>query len=110
MSTATSSFVDLGPFEALPDGRAQLREANGRKLLLCRVGEQVYAVANRCTHAAWPLDGGRLAGCELVCELHGARFDVRDGGVRAGPASKPLDCFAVRIEAGHVWVAARSSG
>ena len=104
MRPAAGSLVDLGPVEALPDGRAELREANGRKLLLCRIGEQVYAVANRCTHAAWPLDGGAVVGCELVCELHGARFDVRDGSVTAPPASRWLQTFEVRICAGRIEV------
>lgn len=97
-------YVDVGDAALLSDGAVTSLEVGGRRILLCRADGRVYAVANRCTHAAWPLDAAPLVGCELVCELHGARFDVRDGSVTAPPASRWLQTFEVRICAGRIEV------
>jgi len=69
-----------------------------RKALLCNVGGAFYAVAERCSHAAFSLVEGRLEGPHLECPLHGALFDVRDGSPVRRPASKPLATYSVRIE------------
>jgi nitrite reductase/ring-hydroxylating ferredoxin subunit len=81
----------------LPVGHTRRLEAEGRELLLCHTPEGFFAVADRCTHMAFSLSGGRLEGCLLECPLHGARFDVRDGSVRARPAHRPLATFPVRV-------------
>ncbi len=73
-------------------------------LLVCRVRDDYYAVSNRCTHAAWPLAGEPLEGFELVCTLHGARFDVRDGCPTGGPASRALDRFPIELRDDGLYV------
>ena len=79
-------------------------QAAGRPLALACTPEGVFAVQDLCTHADTPLSQGRLRGCRLVCPLHGASFDVRDGRVLAGPASAPLPTYPVRIQSGRVEV------
>jgi nitrite reductase/ring-hydroxylating ferredoxin subunit len=79
-------------------------EAGGRRLVLCRTREGLFALEDRCTHAETPMSEGRLRGCRLVCPLHGAAFDVRDGRVLGGPATRPLTCFPLRVVEGRVEV------
>ena len=50
---------------------------------------------------------GRLRGCRLICPLHGASVDVRDGTVLGAPAVAPLKTHALRIVDGQVEVALR---
>ena len=78
--------------------------AAGRSLALACTPEGIFAVEDLCTHAETPLSHGRLRGCRLVCPLHGASFDVRDGRVLGGPASAPLPTFPARIQSGQVEV------
>ena len=47
----------------------------------------------------------RLRGTRLICPLHGASFDARDGRVLAPPATAPLCQHAVRISDGVIEVA-----
>lgn len=69
-----------------------------RKALLCNVDGVFYAVAERCSHAAFSLTEGRLEGAHLECPLHGALFDVRDGSPVRRPASKPLATYPVAVD------------
>lgn len=97
-------FFDLCAEGDLPAGQATAFQANGRELLLCNAGGEVFAIASRCSHAAWDLAGSEIAGGEIVCALHGARFDLRTGEATARPASKPLQTFAVRRRHGRIEV------
>jgi nitrite reductase/ring-hydroxylating ferredoxin subunit len=89
---------------ALRDGQMIAREVSGMSVLVCRVDGQYYAVANECSHARQRLDYGKLKGHEVVCPLHGARFDVRSGQCRAAPATQPIRTFPVTLQGGKVHI------
>jgi len=82
----------------------------GRAILVCHVREGWHALDDACTHAAAPLHEGWLRGCRLVCPLHGAAFDVRDGRVLGPPASKSVTTHRVRIAGDRVEVALAEPG
>ncbi|GMU70211.1 MAG: hypothetical protein AMXMBFR37_25430 [Steroidobacteraceae bacterium] len=89
----------------LPAGRMRACTIGGREVLVCHTKEGLRALDNICTHAYARLDEGRLRGHKLVCPLHGAVFDTRDGRVLKGPATEPLPVHHVRVEAGTIEVA-----
>ena len=94
----------IGPLGELSPGSVTPVQAAGRSLAVACTRDGIFAVEDLCTHAATPLSEGRLRGCRLVCPLHGAAFDVRDGRVLGGPAREPLPTFPTRVEAGMVEV------
>lgn len=71
-------------------------------LVVCNTKEGVFVVQNLCSHAMATLHDGRLRGCRLICPLHGASFDVRDGSVKGAPAFAPIRSFPARIVDGNV--------
>lgn len=81
----------------VPEGKMHALTVDGRELLICRTKEGVYALDNICTHAYARLNEGRLRGSRLICPLHGAAFDVRDGRVLGAPATRPLATHVVNI-------------
>lgn len=87
---------------ALRDGQMLPMRVDGEEVLVCRVEGQFYALANRCSHASQALHTGRLKGYELVCPLHGARFDVRDGRCLKAPAREGVKAYRVWVEGGKV--------
>jgi nitrite reductase/ring-hydroxylating ferredoxin subunit len=88
----------------LPDGGA-LRVDTDPPVALFRVGEQVYATADSCTHEEWSLgEEGEVDGFEVTCSLHLARFDIRTGRPLCLPATRALRTYAVLIEDGDVYV------
>ena len=99
-----ADFVDVASVDDLPDKGFIVRDAGGTSVVVARVKGDVYAVENRCSHAFQTFDGGRLRGIRLMCPLHGACFDMRDGRVLGAPASMPIRAFPVRIDDGRVLV------
>ena len=91
-------------FVAVPDlacGALRAVEVAGRKLVLCRAEDGIYALENRCPHAFVPLDAGRLQGFVLECPVHGGMLDVRDGSPCAAPIRRAVQTFAVHpVEGG----------
>lgn len=73
-------------------------------LAICRVKDEWFAFENNCTHEDFPLTEGAVDGTEIECALHGARFCLRTGAIRAVPATCPIRVFPVRVKGGAVVV------
>jgi len=89
----------------VPLGSMRTCVLGGREIVICHTGEGVFALDNICTHAHARLCEGRLRATRLVCPLHGASFDIRDGRVLGPPAEVALPTHALRIVAGVIEVA-----
>lgn len=108
-----TDFQRLVAAAELPEGSMRCFDVGGTSILLCHTREGYFAVDNICTHAYAQLHEGRLRGCRVICPLHGASFDVRDGRVLGQPASRPLRAYPVRIHDEHIEIqapAASSAG
>ncbi len=99
------TFHPTFPLAGLAEGAMRCVTVAGREVLVCRTKEGVFALDNVCTHAFARMNEGRLRGVRLICPLHGASFDVRDGRVLGAPASQPLPRHEIRIIDGIVEVA-----
>jgi 3-phenylpropionate/trans-cinnamate dioxygenase ferredoxin subunit len=109
---ADTEFVRVAAVKDLPPGRMRSCRIAGRDLVLCATregGYQVFALDNICTHALARMSEGRLKGARVICPMHGAAFDVRDGSVCNGPATQPLVTHRVRIVEGMIEVALNPS-
>jgi len=94
----------------LPQGRMRCVIVAGREVLICHTREGIFALDNICTHAFARMDEGRLRGVRLICPLHGASFDARDGRVLGPPASRPLARYPVRVVESTIEVALEAAG
>jgi nitrite reductase/ring-hydroxylating ferredoxin subunit len=81
----------------VPEGTMHVAVIGEREIVVCRTKHGIYAVDNICTHAYARLNEGRLRGARLICPLHGASFDVRDGRVLGAPATTPLLAHTVNL-------------
>jgi len=100
-----SVFVPLMSLAEIPTGTMQTRILEGREIVICHTREGLFALDNICTHAHARMCEGRLRATRLVCPLHGASFDVRDGRVLGPPATLPLATHQVRVVEGMIEVA-----
>ena len=65
----------------IPDGEAIRVEGGPYGICLARIGDGVYALADRCSHQEWPLSDGEVEkfGCSIECTKHGSTFSLKDG-------------------------------
>jgi nitrite reductase/ring-hydroxylating ferredoxin subunit len=105
----SGEYVAALPLGELAPGRMCAVEIGGRDVLLCHTKEGVAAFDNVCSHAQARMSEGRLRGTRLICPLHGASFDARDGRVLTLPATAPLCRHAVRITDGMIEIALSAS-
>jgi nitrite reductase/ring-hydroxylating ferredoxin subunit len=98
-------FAALMKLAELPLGSMRAVTVGVREILVCHTREGVFALDNICTHAHARLCEGRLRATRLVCPLHGASFDIRDGRVLGPPATLALPTYPVRIVADAIEVA-----
>jgi 3-phenylpropionate/trans-cinnamate dioxygenase ferredoxin subunit len=73
------TFTKAATTSELPDGAKKKVILGGAEIMLARVGEAYYALANRCPHMGGDLSAGKLEGTVITCPRHGSQFDVRDG-------------------------------
>jgi 3-phenylpropionate/trans-cinnamate dioxygenase ferredoxin subunit len=93
------------PGPPLADGGLRAVELRGLRLLLCRAGGALYALADRCPHAGAALSRGVLRGCTLYCPLHGGALDVRDGRPATPPIRRPVVTYPVRVRGDAIEIA-----
>ena len=88
--------VLIGDLSDLRDGQlTSFADLGAHGIVVCRVDGQLHALVDNCSHADTPLSTGRLRGPVLVCPLHGAAFDVRDGSVQGPPAWEDVAIHAI---------------
>ena len=73
------------------DGEAKRFELGNLAVAVVRIGDDWYAIGDRCTHQNVSLaEGDVLAdSLELECWKHGSCFSLVDGQPHALPATKP---------------------
>ncbi len=74
-------FVEAGKKGELEDGETKEVPADGRKIVLARVGNTYYAIEGTCPHMGANLAEGKLEGNIVTCPRHGSQFDLSDGHV-----------------------------
>jgi 3-phenylpropionate/trans-cinnamate dioxygenase ferredoxin subunit len=86
----------------VPEGESVVMEVAGASILVCRSGEQLYAVKNQCAHQNQPLAGGRIRNGCIFCPVHGMRFRLETGEPLGQLTSKPLEVLNLEVVAGKV--------
>jgi menaquinol-cytochrome c reductase iron-sulfur subunit len=114
-ATQKDSWVDAGDISELPRGTpCQLRferaVADGWKIrnqeasawIVLNDQRKVTAFSPLCTHlgCAYRWQGEKNL---FTCPCHGSEFNVQ-GDVTAGPASRPLDRYATKLEDNRLWL------
>jgi 3-phenylpropionate/trans-cinnamate dioxygenase ferredoxin subunit len=98
-----NSRLDAGSINEIKPGKTKRVEAgNGKRILVCNVGGEFYAVDDRCTHEDSSLYLGCLKGDKIHCSLHGGEFSVKTGEALAEPAEIALQTYPVSLIDGRI--------
>jgi 3-phenylpropionate/trans-cinnamate dioxygenase ferredoxin subunit len=88
----------------LLEGKPVRIEKEGKSICVVRVGTDVFAIGDTCSHADASLSEGDVTGFKIECWLHGAEFDLRTGVALTLPAVQPVDVYAVVVDGDSVTV------
>jgi 3-phenylpropionate/trans-cinnamate dioxygenase ferredoxin subunit len=91
-------------FASLVAGKPVKLEKDGKTICVTRVGDEVFAVSDTCSHSDAALSEGDVSDFKIECWLHGAEFDLRTGTALTLPAVMPLEVFAVTVDGDSVTV------
>lgn len=96
--------VRIAALTDLPDGRGVRVDLPGHRIALFRLGREVHAVADKCSHAEASLAEGEVFDGMVECPRHGAEFDLATGAPASLPATRPVRVYAAEVEDGEVFL------
>ncbi|MCZ2077393.1 MAG: Rieske 2Fe-2S domain-containing protein [Bryobacteraceae bacterium] len=98
-------FTPVLDASELIEGELKRADVGGVPVVLLKRSDQIFALAETCSHLGGPLAEGQLEDGDCVrCPWHGSLFSMQDGSVREGPATHPQPCLEARIHEGKVEV------
>ena len=98
MSTVIGALDDIAP------NSAARFEVQGRAVAVVRIGDDVYAIGDTCSHADVSLSEGEVD-CEtkeIECWKHGSTFSLETGEPQTLPATQPVPVYVARVVDGMI--------
>lgn len=99
-----SDWFDVGNADDFGDGEVAPVVAGGQPVAVFRLGEELFALKDLCTHGNAKLSDGYVEDGCVECPLHQGLFDIRSGAPRCAPVTEAVRSFPVRVVAGRVEV------
>ena len=99
-----SSLVRLCCVDDVAPGSARRFDVAGLRVAVVRIGDDWYAIADRCSHADESLAEGDVWSeeCEIECPKHGSTFSLVSGQPQTLPATRAVPVYEVRVEGDDV--------
>jgi 3-phenylpropionate/trans-cinnamate dioxygenase ferredoxin subunit len=87
-------------------GTAKRVDIGTHRIALVRIGDDFYALGDRCSHADYSLSEGEVweDEREIECPKHGSTFSLETGKPQTLPATKPVPVYKVWVEGDDVYV------
>jgi 3-phenylpropionate/trans-cinnamate dioxygenase ferredoxin component len=98
--------VSLCAVDELASGTTRRFEVGKRQIAVVRIGDDVYALGDVCTHQNISLSEGEIDEDELTieCWKHGSAFSLETGEALTLPATQPEPVYDVRVDDGQIVV------
>lgn len=90
--------------DSIVEGKPMKITKAGRDICIARVGNEVFAIEDNCSHQDAALSEGEQSGFKIECWLHGAEFDLRTGAALTPPAITPVKSYPVKVDGNNVIV------
>jgi 3-phenylpropionate/trans-cinnamate dioxygenase ferredoxin subunit len=99
-------LVRLCAKDELANCSARRFDVGRHRIVLVRIGDDFYALGDRCSHADFSLSEGDVL-CdeyEIECWKHGSTFSLESGEPQSLPATRPVPVYSVKVEGDDVYV------
>lgn len=96
------------PLDDIAPGEARKVDVDGVPVAVVRIGDDVYAIGDVCSHGEYSLSEGEVwcDELELECPKHGSTFDLTTGVPTTLPATRPVPVYEAKVVDGRVHVTA----
>ncbi|ADJ65140.1 Rieske 2Fe-2S domain-containing protein [Herbaspirillum seropedicae] len=105
-----SEWFDVGHADDFAEGEVAAARAGGQAVAVFRLGEEIFALKDLCTHGNAKLSDGYVEDGCVECPLHQGLFDIRSGAPRCAPVTEAVRSFPVRVVAGRVEIGVGGEG
>ncbi len=88
------------------DGLPVRFDVGRHRICLVRLGDDVYAIGDRCSHADFSLAEGEVFADEreIECWKHGSTFSLKTGEPQSLPATRPVPVYDVEVDGDDVYL------
>jgi len=94
-----SDFQKAAKLSELKDGEVKGVKLNGEEIALYRLGDEVFATSDICTHEQCVIsENYYIDGEEVECTCHGSHFNIKTGENTVPPAAEPLKTYPTKVE------------
>lgn len=96
--------LEITPLDKLPRDRGVRVKVGDHRIAMFRIGDDVYAIGDVCSHAEASLAEGEVFDGSVECPRHGSEFDLETGAPSSLPATAPVPTYDVSVEDGTVFL------
>jgi 3-phenylpropionate/trans-cinnamate dioxygenase ferredoxin component len=96
--------VTVCALDDLAPGATRRVEVGSRAIAIVRIGDEVYAIGDVCSHQDISLAEGEVDPEErtIECWKHGSEFSLETGEALTLPATRPVPVYDARVDDGQV--------
>jgi len=100
-----TDWINVASADDVPDEDVLGVVAEGIRIALFRLEDEIFALHDLCSHGQAFLSEGFVEDGCVECPLHQGLIDIRTGAARSAPITDPVRSFPTRIVEGRVEVA-----
>ncbi|MDR5758558.1 anthranilate 1,2-dioxygenase ferredoxin subunit AndAb [Caballeronia sp. LZ035] len=104
MNAIVDGWQDLGALDDFTEGEPMAVVAGEKPVAVFRLGDDVFALHDLCTHGHARLSDGFVEDGCVECPLHQGLFDIRTGAPRCAPVTEAVRAYPIRIVDGQVQI------
>jgi len=97
MEQRNTNWQTIGALDDFTEGEPAAVVAGERQIAVFRIGGEVFALNDLCTHGHARLSDGYVEDGCVECPLHQGLIDIRTGTPRCAPITEAVRVFPIRI-------------
>jgi 3-phenylpropionate/trans-cinnamate dioxygenase ferredoxin component len=92
--------------DEIAPGTVRRFDVDGHCIAIVRIGDEFYAIGDRCSHADYSLSEGDVWDDEreIECPKHGSTFSLITGEPQTLPATQPVPVYTTQVDGDDVSV------
>lgn len=99
-----AEWIDVAATDDVVEDEVLGVSAAGKAIALFRLGGDIFALHDLCSHGQARLSDGFVEDGAVECPLHQGLVCIRTGAPKSAPITEPVAAFQTRLTAGRVEV------